>query len=85
MTEAVAWGRSGLWELYAASGFQSSSWRGVCGGVVVPMLKVDLQEEFSDATIVLLLNGKEIYRGTPKTRLQIGLPTPGLSTYHHNI
>jgi hypothetical protein len=39
----------------------------------VPMLKVDLQEGFSGETVVLLLDGKEIYRGTPTTRLQIGL------------
>lgn len=39
----------------------------------MPILRVDLQEVFSGETIVLLLNGKEVYRGTPKTRMQIGL------------
>jgi hypothetical protein len=39
----------------------------------MPMLKVDLQEGFSGETVVLLLNGNEVYRGTPKTRMQIGL------------
>lgn len=39
----------------------------------MPLLKVDLQEGFSGRTIVLLLNDKEVYRGAPKTRQQIGL------------
>jgi len=39
----------------------------------MPTLKVDLQEGFSGETIILLLNGSEVYRGTPKTRTQIGL------------
>lgn len=39
----------------------------------MPTLKVDLQELFSGETVVLRLNGKEVYRGTPKTRQQIGL------------
>ncbi|MCC6341020.1 MAG: hypothetical protein IT166_02410 [Bryobacterales bacterium] len=38
----------------------------------MPVLKVDLQEGFSGETVVLLLNGSEVYRGTPKTRTQIG-------------
>lgn len=37
----------------------------------MPMLKVDLQEGFSGETVVVLLNGQEVYRGTPKTRMQI--------------
>lgn len=39
----------------------------------MPMLKVDLQEGFAGETVVLLLNGSEVYRGAPKTRTQIGL------------
>ncbi len=39
----------------------------------MPVLKVDLQEGFSGETVVLLLNGTEVYRGAPKTRTQIGL------------
>ena len=39
----------------------------------MPTLKVDLQEGFSGDTILLLLNGREVYRGNPKTRMQIGL------------
>lgn len=39
----------------------------------MPTLKVDLQEGFSGETVVLRLNGKEVYRGSPKTRMQIGL------------
>ena len=39
----------------------------------MPILKIDLQEVFSGETIVLLMNGREIYRGTPRTRMQIGL------------
>jgi len=39
----------------------------------VPVLKVDLQEGFSGETIVLRINGEEAYRGTPRTRTQIGL------------
>jgi len=39
----------------------------------MPMLKVDLQEGFSGGGVVLRLNGSEVYRGTPRTRTQIGL------------
>jgi hypothetical protein len=36
-------------------------------------LKVDLQEGFSGEKAVLRINGKEVYSGTPRTRMQIGL------------
>jgi len=36
-------------------------------------LKVDLQEGFSGETVVILLNGREVYRNVAKTRTQIGL------------
>ena len=39
----------------------------------MPTLKVDLQEGFSGEAVVLVLNEKEVYRGNPKTRMQIGL------------
>lgn len=39
----------------------------------MPILKIDLQEVFSGEPIVLLLNGREVYRGEPRTRMQIGL------------
>jgi hypothetical protein len=39
----------------------------------MPTLKVDLQEGFSGETTVVFLNGTEVYRGKPKTRMQIGL------------
>jgi hypothetical protein len=39
----------------------------------MPTLKIDLQEGFSGEAIVLHLNGSEVYRGTPRTRTQIGL------------
>lgn len=39
----------------------------------MPLLKVDLREGFSGQTVVVLLNGDEVYRGAPKTRQQIGL------------
>jgi hypothetical protein len=42
-------------------------------GGEMPTLKIDLQEGFSGEPVVVLLNGKEVYRGTPKTRTQIGL------------
>ena len=47
--------------------------RRVFGGTDMPTLKVDLQEGFSGETIELRLDGKEIYRGKPITRTQIGL------------
>ena len=39
----------------------------------MPTLKIDLQEGFSGKSAVLRINGKEVYRGTPRTRTQIGL------------
>ena len=39
----------------------------------MPTLKVDLQEGFSGETVIVRLNGREVYRGAPKTRMQIGL------------
>ena len=39
----------------------------------MPTLKVDLQEGFSGETVVILLNGREVYRNVAKTRTQIGL------------
>ena len=39
----------------------------------MPTLKVDLQEGFSGETVVLRLNGQEVYRQAVKTRTQIGL------------
>ena len=39
----------------------------------MPTLKIDLQEGFSGKSAVLRINGKEVYRGTPRTRMQIGL------------
>ncbi len=42
------------------------------GGVRVPKLTVDLQEGFTGEPVTVLVNGKELYRGTPKTRQQIG-------------
>jgi len=43
------------------------------GVTKMPVLKVDLQEGFTGETVVLRLNGDEVYRGAPKTRMQIGL------------
>ena len=39
----------------------------------MPKLNVDLQEGFSGKSAVLRINGNEVYRGTPRTRTQIGL------------
>jgi hypothetical protein len=39
----------------------------------MPTLKIDLQEGFSGKSAVLRINGNEVYRGTPRTRMQIGL------------
>ncbi len=39
----------------------------------MPTLKVDLQEGFTGETVIVRLNQKEVYRGAPKTRTQIGL------------
>ncbi len=38
----------------------------------MPKLTVDLQEGFTGEPVTVLVNGKELYRGTPKTRQQIG-------------
>lgn len=39
----------------------------------MPILKIDLQEVFSGETVLLRLNEREVYRGAPRTRMQIGL------------
>ncbi len=39
----------------------------------MPKLTVDLQEGFTGEPVTVLVDGKELYRGTPKTRQQIGL------------
>ena len=39
----------------------------------MPELRVDLQEGFAGDLVVLQLNGDEVYRARPKTRLQTGL------------
>ena len=39
----------------------------------MPTLKIDLQEGFTGKSAVLRIDGKELYRGTPRTRTQIGL------------
>jgi hypothetical protein len=39
----------------------------------MPTLKIDLQDDFAGETVVLRLNGNEVYRGAPRTRRQIGL------------
>ncbi len=39
----------------------------------MPTLKVDLQDGFAGKTVILRLNGKEVYRAEPRTRTQIGL------------
>jgi hypothetical protein len=39
----------------------------------MPTLKIDLQEGFTGKSAVLRIDGKEVYRGTPRTRTQIGL------------
>jgi len=39
----------------------------------VPTLKVDFQEGFTGRTVILRINGKEVYRAEPRTRTQIGL------------
>ena len=39
----------------------------------MPTLKIDLQEGFTGELVVLRINGQEVFRASPKTRMQIGL------------
>jgi hypothetical protein len=40
--------------------------------VAMPTLGIDFQDGFTGETAVLRVDGKEIYRGQPRTRTQIG-------------
>ena len=39
----------------------------------MPLLRIDFQEGFTGDTAVVRINGSEVYRAAPKTRMQIGL------------
>ena len=39
----------------------------------MPQLRIDLQEGFTGDLVIMRFDGKEIYRASPRTKLQIGL------------